>query len=93
MLSLTGSYAGLGSPIPGFLYSRVKTAQEGTAATGANKTGRATCESILGLIALGDCSIEAAKANGGLTTVQYSDIQVHNILGIYATYTTVVRGQ
>ena len=93
VMSLTGCYAGVASPVPGFLFAKVKAAQTGSASTGATKSGKATCESILGLIATGDCSIEAAKANGGLTTVQYSDVEVKNILGVYAEYTTHVRGQ
>lgn len=92
-LTLSGCYAGVASPVPGFLFAKVKAAQTGSASTGASKMGKATCESILGLIATGDCSIEAAKANGGLSTVQYSDVEVKNILGVYAEYTTVVRGQ
>ncbi len=91
-LSLSGCYAGVGSPVPGFLYAKVKAAQTGSANTGATKTGKAECESILGLIAVGDCSIEAAKAAGGISTVQFTDVEVKNILGVYATYTTVVRG-
>ena len=85
--------AGTGSPVPGALYAKVKAPQTGEATTGSSKMGKATCESVLGLFAWGDCSIEMAKQNGGLSTVQYSDIEVKNTLGIYATYTTIVRGQ
>jgi hypothetical protein len=40
----------------------------------------------------GDASIEAAKKNGGITTVSSVDTKVKSILGIYTTYTTTVRG-
>src|SRR5690606_39728556 len=33
----------------------------------AKKTGVAKCQSILALVANGDCSIEAAKKDGGIT--------------------------
>ena len=91
-LAITGC-AGMAVPIPGGLYAKVQTPQTGISDAADLKTGTAECESILGWIAVGDCSIEAAKKNGGITKVQYSDMHSKNILGVYATYTTVVKGQ
>ena len=48
--------------------------------------------SYLGLIAVGDCSIEKAKANGGISTISSVDIKRENILGIVTKYVTVVKG-
>ena len=59
----------------------------------SSKTGVAQCTSMFGLIALGDCSIDTAKKNGGITKVYSVDGQVKNILGIYGTYTLVVKGE
>jgi hypothetical protein len=92
-LTLSGCYAGVASPVPGFLYADVKSGKIGTSEVADLKKGVATCESILGLIAVGDCSVEAAKKNGGIAKVQYADSAVKNILGVYATYTTVVHGE
>ncbi len=94
---LTGC-AGLGQvPVPGFLYSEYKApaydVTTETTATGVSKVGKATCESILGLIALGDCSIEAGKKAGGITKVAAIDYEYKNILGVYATYMIKVSGQ
>lgn len=58
----------------------------------ASRTGEAKATSYLGLVALGDCSIDAAKKAGGITTVSSVDVKRKNILGIITTYTTVVRG-
>ncbi len=63
------------------------------AAGPATKTGRACMTSILGLVATGDASIEAAKAAGGITTVTNINYEVNNILGIYGQYCLVVSGQ
>lgn len=93
LIALSGCYAGAGSPVPGLLYADVKTPKEATSVTASAKSGVATCESILGLIGLGDCSIATAKQNGGITQIQSVDYDVKNILGLYATYTTRVRGQ
>lgn len=92
VLPLAACGAGLGSPIPGNLFSDVRAPGLGIGEASDYKEGRAECESILGLIATGDCSIEAAKRNGGITQVQYVDRKVKNILGVYATYTTIVKG-
>ena len=58
----------------------------------AHKVGEASCSSILTLVANGDCSIETAKKNGGITNVHHVDWHVDNLLGIWAKYTVVVYG-
>jgi len=40
--------------------------------------------------AIGDCSIEAAKKNGGITKVNNVDWDANNILGIYGSYKVIV---
>ncbi len=63
------------------------------AADGAgDKEGRACMESILGLVATGDSSVETAKQNGGITRVTSVDYEVENVLGVIGKYCTVVRG-
>ncbi|MCX7793405.1 MAG: TRL-like family protein [Thermodesulfovibrionales bacterium] len=57
------------------------------------KTGKACMQSILGLIAVGDASIDAAKAAGGIKEVTNINYEVQNILGIYGTYCLVVTGR
>jgi len=63
----------------------------GPAATGP-KVGRAEAWGIL-VFATGDASISAAAANGGITRIHHVDHETLNILGIYAKYTTIVRGE
>jgi len=76
----------------GTIYSGYKTpGQVGTAADG--KTGEACISSILGLIATGDASIEAAKKAGGITQIAHIDHEQFGVLGVYATTCTVVHGQ
>jgi hypothetical protein len=59
----------------------------------ASKTGKACMKSILGLAASGDASLAAAKAAGNISKVSTVDYEVENILGIYGTYCTVVKGE
>ena len=58
-----------------------------------SKTGEAVCTSVLSLVATGDCSIEAAKRNGGITKVYSVDWKANNILGIIGNYKVIVIGE
>lgn len=83
------------SPVPGVLYTDVRAASGypvGEIGTW-EKMGSASCTSILGLIATGDSSVEAALADGRITKIHHVDYEGSNILGIIATYTTLVYGE
>jgi len=56
------------------------------------KVGRSQAWGIP-LFAMGDASISAAAANGGITKIHHVDQETLNILGIYARYMTVVHGE
>lgn len=93
-LGIAISFSACASTYPiGTIYTGVNVPQAATALKGATKTGEATCTSILALVATGDCSIEAAAKNGGITEIQSVDYKVNNILGVYGTYTTIVKGK
>ncbi|MBI2712470.1 MAG: hypothetical protein HYX41_06405 [Bdellovibrio sp.] len=57
-----------------------------------NKTGRACSKNILGFIALGDASVDAAKREGNITSVSSVDMEYTNIIGVYGSACAVVRG-
>ena len=90
-----GMLMGCATMIPmGGLYTRVKLPITATSNSGASsKTGEAQCISVLSLIAVGDCSIDAAKKNGGITKVNNVDWDTMNILGIYGSYKVIVSGE
>lgn len=76
----------------GFVYSGYKSpGQVGTAQ--AAKLGEACASSILGWVATGDASVEAAKKAGGITQIAHVDHEQFNVLGVYATTCTIVHGQ
>lgn len=85
------SCGGFGSRPMGAIYAETADPVAATSSS-ATRTGEATATSYLGWVALGDCSIDAAKKAGGITTVSSVDVKRKNILGIISTYTTVVRG-
>jgi TRL (tRNA-associated locus)-like protein len=91
-LSLSGCATGVKAPIVGGLYTNTKGPEFATANTAASKTGKATCEAVLG-IATGDCSIETAMKEAGIHKIHYVDSKVKSVLGIYVEYTTIVHGE
>jgi len=56
------------------------------------KTGTAVVKNYLGIISVGDCSIETAAKNGGLKTINYADYKYFNVLGVYQEFTVIVYG-
>lgn len=78
--------------VSGYIYSGYKMG--GNVGPGqGTKTGEACASSILGLIAVGDASISAAKTAGGITQVAHVDHDDFGILGLYASSCTIVVGQ
>ncbi|MDM8514588.1 TRL-like family protein [Desulfobacterales bacterium HSG16] len=56
--------------------------------------GQATCIGILGLVAIGDCSIQAAMQNGGISKVHHVDYKTVDVLGgMFHSLTTVIYGK
>ena len=92
-LAVAGLVAGCASPMPvGALYTELKLPVTATTAQG-HKEGTAECQSVLSLVATGDCSIEAAKKNGGISKVSAVDWDAKSILGIIGTYKVHVYGE
>lgn len=94
-LALTGltGCAMAQAPVNGFLYSDVKHPGLATEAYGGTAMGESCASSILGLVATGDASIDAAKKAGGVAQVVAVDHTSSNILGFYAKYCTQVYGK
>lgn len=80
------------APVLGILSLDTKYGDSVTTAAAATKEGKACANSTLGLVATGDASIEAAKANGGITTVSHVDHSAKSTLGIVSEWCTIVRG-
>lgn len=85
--------ASVSSPVFGGLFTDVKAPFAVTSNTGSTKVGSATAQSILGIIANGDASIEAAAKQAGITRIHHVDYQAKSILTFYATFTILVYGE
>ncbi len=84
-----------GGPVvgSGFIYSDYKAPITATANPVASKVGTAEATSILGLVATGDASIDAAAKKAGISRISHVDFQTYSILGIFAKYTVYVYGE
>ena len=87
------SCASLRAPNAGILYSDTQYGQGATGNQSGNRVGEACSTSILGLIAVGDASIEAARRNGGITMISSVDESSSNYFILYGKYCTIVRGR
>ena len=76
---------------PGMLFSSIQGPVTATTATGGKK-GQACGSTILGLIATGDNSIEAAKKDAGIKVVASVDYSLFNVLGFYVKKCVFVTG-
>lgn len=97
MLSLVSALF-LACSTPGFgpaggIFTSVKVGVYGSSTENLTRSGEACSMSILGLIAVGDGSVETAAANGGLKTVKVVNLQGFSILGLFAQLCTVVAGE
>ena len=92
VMSLSGCMI-VQAPVMGVLGSKVKWGEfaQGDDKAG-QKEGKACMETLLGLLARGDASVRAAKANGGITEVSVVDHSARNFLNIVGEYCTIVRG-
>lgn len=92
VLGLSGCQP-VASPLLGIIYNDTKYGDTATTSVAATKEGKACASTILGLVATGDASIQAAKAAGGVTEVSYVDHTAKSTLGIVGEWCTIVRGK
>lgn len=99
LFTIVGVFLGLygcatvANPLPAFVYSSVKGPINAPHSFEAVKTGEACAQSYLGIVSVGDASINAAKAAGGIKEVSIIDYQSTSVLGIYASFCTIVKGR
>lgn len=80
-------------PLPGIIYTEGKAPYHATDNATISKTGSACASSILGLVATGDASIEAAMKAGGISQVTAVDYSKKSILFFYGEFCTIVSGK
>ena len=81
--------------VPGCFYANIKIPLDTDLqqTTLGSKIGQASTESILGLVAWGDASTQAAAEDGGLSTINHMDQEIFAVLGfVYVRQTVIVYG-
>ena len=80
------------SPIVGGLYTDIKDGMAVTGNAGSSKVGTAEAKGYVGVVAMGDASIQAAAREAGITRIHHVDYQSKSYVGVYNIYTIVVYG-
>lgn len=80
------------APVMGLIMLDTQYGDSATDGPAPTKEGKACAKTIMGLVATGDASIQAAKVNGGISTVSHVDHSANSILGIVAEWCTIVKG-
>ncbi len=90
---ILSSCASVQSPLLGAAYTDVKSPVTATSNANSTKVGTSQASSILGIVALGDASIDAAAKSAGITKIHHIDVQATSILGFFAKYKIYVYGE
>lgn len=90
---LLSSCAVVKSPLTGVLYTDIKAPVAATSNSNSTKVGSASATSILGVVATGDASIDAAAKSAGITKIHHVDEHSTSILGFFAKYKVYVYGE
>lgn len=90
---LLSSCATVKSPLSGVWYTDVKAPVAATSNSNSTKVGSAKATSILGIVATGDASIDAAAKSAGITKIHHVDEHSTSILGFFARYKVYVYGE
>ena len=80
------------SPVVGGIYTDVKDGLAVTGNAGSSKVGTAEVMGYVGLVALGDASIQTAARDAGFTRIHHVDYQAKSYVGVYTIYTVIVYG-
>lgn len=90
--SLFAGCAVVMSPMNGAIYTGVKW--DGAVGDAQDSKSGTTCaQNILGVVAIGDASINTAKGNGGIDKVAYVDHESTSILSTYSEYCVTAYGE
>lgn len=81
------------SPLSATVYTDVKAPVAVTGNAVSNKVGTSKAQSYLGVVAVGDASIDAAAKQGGITKIHHVDEHATNVLGVFARYEVIVYGE
>lgn len=77
----------------GVLYTGVTEGQMVTSNQLGTKVGTSNSIGVLGLVSIGDASIQTAANSAGIKTISHVDAKKSSILGLFAKYEVLVYGE
>lgn len=77
----------------GALYTDMQSGETATDNPVGNKVGTAEAVNYLGLLVMGDASINTAAKKAGIKKISHIDSQKTTVFGIFSKYTIFVYGQ
>ncbi len=80
--------AGIGS-----LYTGVSEGSIATSNEVGTKVGESSSIGVLGLVCVGDASIQKAAKEAGIKKISHVDVKKMSVLGLFASYKTIVYGE
>ena len=80
------------SPLVGGIYTDVKDGLAVTGNAGSSKVGSGEAKGYVGIVAMGDASIQAAAGEGVFKSFHHVDYQAKSYVGVYTIYTIIVYG-
>jgi len=95
LLAFGGCAGGMYGPVRGSIYTNVYGPvdyEPDSKNVEYSYEGMACATSYLGLVALGDASIDAAKRVSKVKNIVTVDYRVDGVLGLYARFCTVIHG-
>ena len=75
------------------LYHNVLTPVTATSNVVGTKVGKASATNVLGIVATGDASINAAAKDAGIKKISHVDQEEVSVLGLFSKVTTFVYGE
>ena len=76
----------------GAIYTGVTEGQTATSNEVGSKVGTSSSIGVLGLVAVGDASIQKAANQAGIKKISHVDVKKTSVLGLFAQYQTIVYG-
>ncbi|MDH5477686.1 MAG: TRL-like family protein [Nitrospinota bacterium] len=90
---VSGCLASVRTPITGILFTDVKGPESVGDGGDVSKSAEVCATSIMGWVAVGDASIEAAKKSGGISEIAFVDYHSTSVMGVFAKYCVRVSGR
>lgn len=75
------------------IYHEVSTPVTATSNVVGTKVGKASAVNVLGIVAAGNASINAAAKDAGIKKISHVDKKEYSVLGLFSKVTTFVYGE